>query len=104
MRFEITIKSTPAQRYDGTIRDAVRPLFAAADVTVLYEEGGSTIEEADNHFGFDTDPTQAAAITFAVALATGLWVRLVDRDAEDVVSAAEDVLRDAAARGNGGLS
>jgi hypothetical protein len=103
MRFEITVQSTPAERYDGTIANTVRRLFATAEVPIAYEEGGSTIEEADNHFGFDTDPAQAAAVTFAVALATGKWVRLVDRDAEDVVLAAEDVLRDAA-RGQGGQS
>lgn len=82
MRFEIAILSTPDERYDGTVKAAVAPVFAHADVAPLYEEGGASAEQADNLYGFEATGAQAAAILFGIALATGMPVAIRDLDAD----------------------
>lgn len=71
MQYELTVKSTVDERYDGHIEEAVTEIIGEL---VTYSEGGcggSDPLPADNHYGLATaDETEArnAAVKVAKAL------------------------------------
>lgn len=73
MQFEITVKSSPEARYDGSVDFAVKDALASVGLGVVYEEGGAgthpDIEQAaDNHFGIEV-PDEATARRAALVVA-----------------------------------
>lgn len=75
MQFEITVKSSPEARYDGSVDDAVRDALTSVGLGVTYDEGGSMFgpgvdrdSAAENHFGIEV-PDEAAARNAALVVA-----------------------------------
>lgn len=83
MQWELTIRSTAAARYDGTLDNAVRDALAEATTTVpsltlTYDEGGVTMgggvdpmTAAENHFGIEV-PDEMSARLVALVVANRL--------------------------------
>lgn len=73
MQYEITVKSTPEARYDGSLDGEVRDALCSVGLGVVYDEGGvsnfENIEEAaENHFGIEvTDEPTARRAALVVA-------------------------------------
>lgn len=83
MQYELTIRSTTAARFDGTLDGAVRDALDEASgrvpsLALTYTEGGSTMgpgvdpdTAAENHFGIEV-PDEIAAQTVALLVANRL--------------------------------
>jgi hypothetical protein len=74
--FEINVKSTPDDRYDGVVGPLVREVLDAEGIHPLWDEGGcgfdGTDTPADNQWGFyAADENAARAVAEKVKAAVG---------------------------------
>lgn len=72
--YEITITSTPDERYDGIIRAEMKPILADLNIEPAYTEGGAGMDFADNHYGFEVDEVTANRIAKTIRDRTGRTV------------------------------
>lgn len=69
--YEITITSTPDERYDGVIKAEMKPILTDLAVEPAYTEGGAGMGSADNHYGFEVDQVTANRIAKVICERTG---------------------------------
>ena len=87
MQYEITVRSSSAARYDGSVDASVREAFEAMKVSIpsltpTFEEGGSSVlggvdanSAAENHYGVEVPDEMSARLTaLAVANRVGRGV------------------------------